>query len=115
MLGQPRAQTESGIADLTQQVGLAGDHPHPLFFAKAHFPETLVDVGRCRELFHHYAGARQDTVQWAQCRNPAGLGLAHGNGTRGTHSGITLGNHRPRGKMQRCRDLAILCCGLVQG
>jgi len=58
---QPRdlfADGEARVADLTDEIRLAGDEPDDLILAEAQFTQPVLDFGRGAQLFdaHGYAG-----------------------------------------------------------
>ena len=60
---QPRADAESGIANLADQTALPTEQFDFLFLAKTHFPEAMGHFGRGGKLFDAHGHASFDLAQ----------------------------------------------------
>ena len=57
------AQSEPGIADKTNDIAMAGEQLHDAFFAKAEFPQTILNVRRGTKLFDANLDTCLDSVE----------------------------------------------------
>jgi hypothetical protein len=64
-LGQLLADGEAGIANLADEIGLAGEKPDDLVFAKAEFAQTVLQFRGCTKLLDAHGHARFDTGEGA--------------------------------------------------
>jgi len=91
-LGQAFAQTESGVANLTEEVVGQAQHLDALLFAEPHLAQSSIHVGRGGQLLDDHRGAGAHAVQWAHGRRCAAIGSAMGNGASLGHR---YRNYRP--------------------
>jgi hypothetical protein len=64
-LCQLLADGEAGVADLADEIGLAGEEPDNLVFAKAEFAQAVLEFRSGAKLFDAHGHARFDTGQRA--------------------------------------------------
>ena len=62
------ADTEAGIADLADEIGVASEQLYLLFLTNAEFAKTRGDIGRGGKLLDTDDGAGLDAAQWANGR-----------------------------------------------
>lgn len=90
-LRETLVETESGVANLTKDIGLQTDELHLAILAETHFTESLVDLRGRVQLANDYHGASAGAAQWMETRT-SGLhgqgmsrhGIIHATGRVGT-------------------------------
>jgi hypothetical protein len=83
-LSQLLADGEAGIADLANEIGLAGEEPDNLVFAKAEFTEAVLQFRDSAKLFYAHGYTRFDTGQGANLA--VGFFYAWFNGLQPIHN-----------------------------
>ncbi len=62
-LGQLLADGQAGVANLANEIGLAGEQVDDLFFAKADLAQSILDLGRGAQLLDAHGHAGSDAAQ----------------------------------------------------
>lgn len=101
-------QSEPGIANLAEDIGLQADEFDLSILAEAHLAKSLIDLRRGVQLANDHVRARAGAAQRVETR-PSGL---HGHRT-GRH-GIIHARRKVRigrgwGKLPLCRQIAVGC------